>query len=196
LILVQADQLMFTLKNIFNNDEIKPNELTKFETTYGNKWLVVASSKKTNQNFNELIQKQSLPMYVKLTKSVDNKKGNYKICDIKDVTVAKQTIILNDIQIDNMVIGNVYYIKEIKFNSVNKWLFIPSSASILLAVSDISKKFIKIPCGYFSCNKILEWDNLNEYNLCHVDKNKLTDEFVCWKCCNKFEKDDKILKIG
>ena len=120
MILVQADQLMFTSKNIFNNDEIKPNELTKFETTYGNKWLVVASSKKTNQNFNELIQKQSLPMYVKLTKSVDNKKGNYKICDIKDVTVAKQTIILNDIQIDNMVIGNVYYIKEIKFNSVNK----------------------------------------------------------------------------
>jgi hypothetical protein len=172
----------------------KPTDLTKFETTYGNNLPVLASSNKPNQNFIELIKKESLPMYVKLTKSVDTKKGNYKICDIKDVTGAKQTIILNDTQIANMVIGNVYYIKEIKFNSVKKRLFISSSASIMLATSDISKEFINIPCGDFSCNKILEWDTLTEYNSCPVDKKKLTDEFVCPKCSNKFEKDDKNIK--
>jgi hypothetical protein len=172
----------------------KPTDITKFETTYGINLPVIDSSKKINHNFIELIQRESLAMYVKLTRIVDNKKGNYKICDIKDVTGAKQTILINDTHLANMVIGNVYYIKDIKLNSVTKRLFIPSSVSIMLATSDISKEFITIPCGDFRCNKILEWDNLTEYNSCPVDKKKLTDEFVCLICSNKFDKDDNNIK--
>jgi hypothetical protein len=172
----------------------KPTDLTKFETTYGNNLPVLASSNKPNQNFIELIKKESLPMYVKLTKSVDTKKGNYKICEIKDVTGAKKTVILKDAQLANMVIGNVYYIKEIEFSYMTKQLFILSSASIMLATSDMSNEFINIPCGDFSCNKILDWDNLTEYNSCPVDKKKLTDEFVCSKCLQTFENDDENIK--
>jgi len=148
-------------------------KITKFETFYCNK----------------LLQNQYLPMYVKLTTSV-----GYIICEIKDVTGAKKTVILKDAQLANMVIGNVYYIKEIEFSYMTKQLFILSSASIMLATSDMSNEFINIPCGDFSCNKILDWDNLTEYNSCPVDKKKLTDEFVCSKCLQTFENDDENIK--
>jgi hypothetical protein len=148
-------------------------KITKFETFYCNK----------------LLQNQYLPMYVKLTTSV-----GYTICEIKDVTGAKKTVILKDAQLANMVIGNVYYIKEIEFSYMTKQLFILSSASIMLATSDMSNEFINIPCGDFSCNKILDWDNLTEYNSCPVDKKKLTDEFVCSKCLQTFENDDENIK--
>ena len=49
----------------------------------------------------------------------------------------------------------------------------------MLATSDMPKEFINKPCGDFSFNKILEWNNLTEYNSCPVDKKKLTNEFVC-----------------
>jgi hypothetical protein len=52
-------------------------------------YLLVAT-KQIKKNFIELIRKESLPMYEKFTKFVDNKKCNYKNCDIKDVRGANK----------------------------------------------------------------------------------------------------------
>lgn len=165
----------------------KPNELTKFESTYGNNLITAMSNNKTKFIFSDLAKTEALPIYVKLTKLIDGKNGNYKICDIKDITGSKKTITLNNTYIKSMEIGGVYYVKDIKLNSNKNWLYVSSTVSIEPATSDIKEEFKNIPCGQFLANKVLEWDHLNEYSSCPSDKKKLSEEFICPKCSTKFE---------
>lgn len=165
----------------------KTGDVGKFEQAYGNGVIgFKKNNDSTNSTFFDLSDKYSVPIYIKLGKIIDGKNGEYKICDVKDKTGAKQVLTINNSQSKNMIVGGVYYISELKLNAKGR-PYITYTTSILPATSEVEAEFKDIPCGDILVKRIIGWEDLQEYFSCPKDKKRLLEDMMCPKCNEKFD---------